>query len=213
MPSPETEDLAALARHTQEVYERNAARFDAERPKVLFERTWLERFCDGLPADGHVLDLGCGTGDPIAAFLRNRGFRVTGLDASRAMLDLARRRCPDGDWRFGDMRTLDLPERFDGLLAWDSFFHLTAEEQRGCLPRFAAHLRPGGRLLLTVGPEAGEVEGRVGDDRVYHASLAPEEYETILATHGLRVLRFQPEDPDCGHHTVLLAQKAGATVE
>lgn len=41
--------LAELALTTQAVYERNAARFDAERPKGLHERVWLDRFAAGLP--------------------------------------------------------------------------------------------------------------------------------------------------------------------
>lgn len=200
-------DLRALAGRTQEIYERNAARFDRERPKALHERAWLDRFLDCLAPGGHVLDAGCGTGDPVAHYMAGRGFRVTGLDASEAMLAIARTRFPDGDWRLGDMRSVDLPERFDGIIAWDSFFHLTADEQRDTLPQFARLLAPGGALLLTIGPEAGEVTGRVGDDSVYHASLAPEDYDSILAAHGLGVIAFVAEDPDCDFRTLLLAAK------
>ncbi|MGJ3231749.1 MAG: class I SAM-dependent methyltransferase [Oceanicaulis sp.] len=132
---------------------------------------------------------------------------MTGIDASAAMIALARRRRPDGDWRVADMRTLDLEERFDGVLAWDSFFHLTAEEQRVVLPRLAGRLRPGGRLMATVGPKAGEVIGHVGGERVYHASLSRAEYTTILDRAGLALAAFVAEDPDCDHHTVLLARR------
>jgi len=200
--------LVRLAAETQAVYERNAARFDAARPKGLFERPWLDRFLADLPPGGRLLDLGCGSGEPIAAYLIDRGHRVTGLDASPAMLALARAKRPDGDWRLCDMRGLDLPERFNGILGWDSFFHLTRPEQRDLLPRLAAHLRPGGKLMLTVGPAEGEVGGRVGDDAVYHASLSPVAYREILAANGLTVENFVIDDPDCDRHTVLLARKA-----
>ena len=199
-------ELSRLAAATQEVYERNAARFDAERPKRLHERAWLDRFLDLVAEGGAVLDLGCGSGDPIAAYVAGRGFRVTGLDASRAMLELARARVPTGDWRLGDMRRLDLAERFDGILGWNSFFHLTPDEQRAVLPRLAAHMRAGAALMLTVGPEAGEVVGNVGDDSVYHGSLDPAEYETILAKLGLSVVSFVKEDPACDLQTILLAR-------
>ena len=68
-------------------------------------------------------------------FIAGRGFRVTGIDADPAMLAIARRKAPAGDWWLGDMRTRDLPERFGGLIGWDSFFHLTQDEQRAVLPR------------------------------------------------------------------------------
>lgn len=189
-------------------YERQAGYFDATRSQALIERGWLARFAALLPEGGRVLDLGCGTGRPIAAWLAAEGFRVTGLDAAKAMIALARHHAPEGDWRVGDMRGLDLGITFDGILSWDAFFHLTREAQRALLPRIARHLAPGGALLLTVGPEDSEVIGRVGPEAVYHASLAPGDYAARLAAEGLRVVDFRAEDPDCDRHTVLLARKA-----
>jgi SAM-dependent methyltransferase len=199
------DDLADLARQTQAVYEKNAIRFDTERTKGLHERIWLDRFIASLAPGASILDLGCGAGNPIAAHLMGQGFRVTGLDASRAMLALARDRLPHGDWRLGDMRKLDLPETFDGILGWNSFFHLAKEEQRCVLPRLARHLKPGGALMLTVGPRESEAQGHVGDDPVYHASLAPEEYRRILSDSGLTLIRFVAEDSECERQSVLLA--------
>lgn len=199
--------LRHLATRTQAVYERQAARFDAERPRGLHERAWLDRFLALVRPGGLILDLGCGAGEPIAAHLAAQGRRVIGVDAAEAMLAIARNRHPEGDWRLGDMRTLDLAERVDGLLAWNSFFHLTRDEQRAVLPRLVAHLRPGGALMLTVGPEDGEVTGHVGGEPIYHASLSPEEYRTRLADLGVEVIRFVAEDPDCDGQTVLLARR------
>lgn len=135
------------------------------------------------------------------------GYRVTGVDFVYAMLDLARSRWPDGDWRHADMRTLELAERFDGIIAWDSFFHLTPAEQTACIPRFARHLVPGGTLMLTVGPEAAEQIGTVGGEPIYHSSLSPEGYAALLEDNGLHVTAFLAEDPTCRFHTVLLARK------
>tara|TARA_R110000751_G_scaffold307889_2_gene433694 strand:+ start:20360 stop:20980 length:621 start_codon:yes stop_codon:yes gene_type:complete len=201
------DDLSRLASRTQAVYERNAQRFDAERPKGLHERLWLDRFLDGLPPGGKILDLGCGAGMPIAAYFIGKGFAVTGLDASAAMIQLAKNVMPDGDWREGDMRGLDLNETFDGIIGWNSFFHLTRPEQRDVLPRLARHLETNGRLMLTVGPENGEAVGQVGDDRIYHASLSPDEYASILLVNQLAIKDFVIEDPQCYFQTILLAQK------
>ena len=158
-----------------EEFERQAETYDAGRSRAFFEARWLSTFGDALSRGARVLDLGCGTGQPVSAWLIGEGFRLTGADFSDNMLEIARRRWPDGDWRLADMRALELGERFDGIVAWDSFFHLTPDEQRAAIPRLAAHLEPGGRLLVTVGPEAGEVTGSVGGEAVYHASLSPAE--------------------------------------
>ena len=164
---------------TKAVYERQAATYDAQRSRALNEAEWLARFAAQLPSGGHVLDLGCGAGEPIARWFMAEGFAVTGVDLAQAMLDIARARWPEGDWRHDDMTTLDLGQTFDGLVAWDSFFHLTPDEQRACLPRMAAHLKPGGVLLMTVGPTASEGQGTVGGETVYHASLSAAEYATL----------------------------------
>lgn len=198
---------AELANRTRDIYEEQAARFDQERSRKLFEARWLTRFADGLPDGGRVLDLGCGAGEPIASWLIAEGFHYTGIDIAEAMLRIARGRWPKGDWRQGDMRDLDLEDRFDGIVAWDSFFHLTREEQKDCLPRLARHLSPGGRLLVTVGPGNGEVTGTVGGVTVYHASLSPAQYAMILEENGMVMTGFLAQDPDCAKHSVLLAQK------
>lgn len=193
-------------RHThQKVYEAHAARWDAERSRHLFEKPWLDRFLVHVPKAGHVLDLGCGAGEPIARYVADQGRAVTGTDFSAAMLALARSRLPHGRWIEADMRGIDLGERFDGIVAWDSFFHLTHDEQRALIPRLADHLRPGGALLLTVGPQAGEVLGLVGGEPVYHASLSSAEYAARLSDAGLSIVSFVPDDPECGGHSVLLA--------
>ena len=200
--------MAALTTDpVRDAYEEQAAHYDAQRSRALFEARWLARFAACLVPKGRVLDLGCGTGEPIARWFMAEGFAVTGVDFADAMLEIARNRWPDGDWRQGDMRSFDLGETFDGIIAWDSFFHLTPDEQRGCIARMARHLAPGGSLLMTVGPDAGEATGRVGGRTLYHASLSPAQYAVCLEDNGLRLTGYLAEDPETEKHSVLMARK------
>jgi SAM-dependent methyltransferase len=203
--------ISGSAQATRDVYNRQAEAYDATRSRRFFEARWLTLFGDSLPRRAKVLDLGCGAGEPITAWLLGEGFRLTGADFSEGMLSIARSRWPDGDWRVADMRDLDLGESYDGIVAWDSFFHLTPDEQRACLPWLAAHLSPGGRLLVTIGHEAGEVTGTVGGEAVYHSSLSPSEYASLLEAHDMRLTAFVAEDPGCDYHTVLMAKKTKGT--
>ena len=107
------------------------------------------------------------------------------------------------------MRALSLPQAFDGIVAWDSFYHLNPDEQRRTLGRFCRHLNPGGALLLTVGDEAGEVLGVVDGEPVYHASLAPDEYRAILGAAGFSDITIVVRDETCGDHSILLASGYG----
>ena len=201
---PSDEALAAMA--IVGLYERKALLWDANRGRALIEATWLGRFRALLPAGGTVLDLGCGAGAPIAGHLLAHGHPVTGVDTSATLLDIARERYPQGEWRRGDMRRLRLGRRFDGLIAWDSFFHLTPEDQRAMFPIFREHLAARGALLFTSGPAHGTAMGSFGDEPLYHASLSPEEYRSLLAAEGFEVIAHTAEDSDCGGHTVWLAR-------
>lgn len=197
--------MEEIRRLHRAVYEANAARWDAERSRSLFERRWLDRLLSYVPEGAGVLDIGCGAGEPIARHLIEQGCAVTGVDFSPAMLSMARRRFPGARWIEADMRGLDLGERFAGIVAWDSFFHLSKDEQREMIPRLARHLLPGGALLVTVGPADGEAVGCVGDGAVFHASLSLREYTDRLSAVEMEIESFVADDPDCGGHSVILA--------
>ena len=112
-----------------------------------------------------------------------------------------------------DKRELQLDRRFDGILAWDSFFHLGMDDQRGMFPRFASHARDGAPLMFTSGPEEGEAIGSYCEEPLYHASLGVSEYQQLLAAHGFVVRAHVAEDPDCGEHTVWLATYDGGATD
>ncbi len=188
-------------------YQRHAARFDRERGKSLIERPYLDAVTSRLQPGAGVLDLGCGTGEPIAWHLIDQGYDVTGMDAAPAMIALCRQRFPQATWIEADMRGLALGRRFDAIIAWDSFFHLDQYEQRAMFPVFQQHIASGGMLLFTSGPQAGIAIGSMYGEDLFHASLDPGEYESLLEAAGFRVLHFQPEDPKCGGHTAWIAQQ------
>ena len=189
------------------LYENHAAAWDRQRKRELIERSWLERFAGLVRPGGTVLDLGCGAGEPIARWLIERGFAVTGVDSSATLIGMCRERFPAHRWIVADMRTLDLACRFDGLIAWHSQFHLTVDDQRALFPRLAAHAAPGTAFLFTTGPQAGETIGTWQGEPLHHASLAPDEYEARLAASGFAIVERRLRDPDCGEASIWLARR------
>jgi SAM-dependent methyltransferase len=189
------------------LYERHADTWDRQRSRTLFEKLWLDRFADLLPANGAVLDIGCGTGEPIGAYLAEKGFSVIGVDSSPTMIAKARQRMPTQGWHVADMRSLALDRRFDGILAWDSFFHLAREDQRAMFRVFEAHAAPTSALMFTSGPADGEAMGTFEGEPLYHASLAPDAYRRLLSQIGFAVVTHIADDPDCGGHTIWLARR------
>ncbi len=189
------------------LYDRHAQAYDRQRGRSLFEKSWLDAFVALLPPGGDVLDIGCGMGEPIARHLIARGFAVTGIDSSPQLIAMARERFPQQTWVTADMRALSLGRVFDGLIAWDSFFHLTPDDQRAMFPVFRDHAAPRAALMFTSGPARGEAIGEFEGEPLYHASLDPDEYRALLMAHGFRVVSHVADDPTCNGHTVWLAQR------
>jgi SAM-dependent methyltransferase len=190
------------------LYERHAHAWDNDRGRSLFERGWLDRFRAVAGAESSILDLGCGAGEPMARYLIECGHALTGVDSAPSLIELGAARFPAHTWIVSDMRRLVLGARFGGILAWDSFFHLTADDQRAMFPIFRDHAAAGSALMFTSGPRAGEAIGSYRGEPLYHASLDAAEYEALLRRHGFEVIEHVAEDATCGGHTVWLARAA-----
>ena len=195
-----------------DLYSRRAADFDADRSRDLHEQAWLDTFLIHVPEAGSVLDLGCGSGEPVARYLIEQGRRVTGGDAAPGLIGLCRERFPEHDWIVADMRGLDVGRTFDGVIAWHSSFHLTRQDQRELIPVLARRLKPGGVLMFTSGHEDDERIGKWRGERLYHASLSTAEYRERLEAAGLSVLNHVIGDDDTGGATVWLCALGDGTM-
>ncbi len=196
-----------LAENIIDIYKRHAKAWGALRGNNLYEKKWLDDFLSLIPQNSKILDLGCGSGQTIARYLIEKGQQIVGVDSSESMLEMVKENFPEQTWLLHDMRTLHLNEKFQGILAWDSFFHLTQDDQRKMLGIFQKHAENSAVLMFTSGPTDGEAIGDMFGDALYHASLAPEEYTKLLHQHGFEVVNMIAEDQDCAEHTVWLAKK------
>jgi cyclopropane fatty-acyl-phospholipid synthase-like methyltransferase len=177
------------------LYEENAAAWSELRGTELNEKEWIDRLLGLIPPGGSILDLGCGSGEPIARYLIDSGYEVTGVDSSASLIASCKARFPTAEWLVSDMRSLDLGRRFDGIIAWHSFFHLTPEDQRAMFARFKAHGAPGSALMFTSGPTEGIAMGEWRGEPLYHASLAPDDYRTLLVEADYEVESFTAGGP------------------
>ena len=191
-----------------DLYERHAATWVKARlhEHELYERVWLDRFTQDIPEGGSLLDLGCGAGEPIAKYLSERGYAVTGVDSSAAMVAMFEARLPNQKALVADMRTLRLDGRFHGILAWNSFFHLNHEDQRRMFAVFRKHAAPRAMLMFTSGPSHGEAIGNLEGEPLYHASLDAGEYRELLEKEGFAIVANVADDQTCRGHTVWLAR-------
>ncbi|WP_407146461.1 class I SAM-dependent methyltransferase [Bradyrhizobium sp. ORS 86] len=139
--------------------------------------------------------------------MAERGLHVTGVDSSPTFVSLCRQRLPGHEFLVADMRSLALARRFDGLLAWDSFFHLAPDDQRRMFDVFARHAAPSAVLMFNSGPSHGESIGAYRGDPLYHARLSADEYTALLDGFAFEVIAHAVEDwASGGGRTVWLAR-------
>ena len=191
-----------------QIYEDIAGWFDQNRRKTLEEKAYLELLLSNTKMNPSILDIGCGSGEPIAKFLIEKGCQVTGIDNAAKMIAICRERFPTMEWIQADMRNLSLPRKFDAIIAWDSFFHLGYQAQQAMFSLFRMHLTDKGVLLFTSGSEHGEAYGTMQGHRVYHASLDSADYRLRLEAEGFEVLIHTISDPVCDRTVWLAKQKA-----
>jgi SAM-dependent methyltransferase len=154
-----------------------------------------------------VLDLGCGSGVPIARYLLDHGCRVTGVDASREMLGLARASCPEAALVEADMLSVDLPDRYDGLVAWDSVFHVPRAWHEALFRAMARWLAPGGIVLLSVGGSEGEFVAPMFAVDFFYSAHAPAASRALLERAGFDVVLSEVDDPSSRGHVAMLGRR------
>jgi ubiquinone/menaquinone biosynthesis C-methylase UbiE len=145
MPKTTSEETERLKRK----WEREAPTYDWRMgffEKVLFGdgREWV---CS--QAHGEVLEVAVGTGRNFPFY--REGVRLTGIDLSPAMLEIARKKADelglDADLREGDAQELPFPDAsFDAVVC--TLSPCTIPDDRRPVAEMKRVLRPRGRLLL-----------------------------------------------------------------
>jgi SAM-dependent methyltransferase len=167
----------------------------------FYNRYWGPDFCrtamaiyqeilfPHLRTSAEILDLCCGTGQ-IAAALVSRGYCVTGLDGSSAMLAHARQNAPGASFVEADARAFTFDHPFDLVLsAFDSLNHLLTQEDLAAVFRcVAAVLPPGGLFLFDLNLEE-EKESQGGS-----FDLVAEDHVCIVRSTYQPLRRFNRYD-------------------
>jgi SAM-dependent methyltransferase len=176
------------------------------------EVEFLDLLIKDLPGGAQILDLGSGTGIPYDNYLAGKGFRVTGVDFSKKHVSLARKNVPQAEYILGDFSKVDFPpESFSAVAAFYSIFHLPRSEHPGLYMKMHQWLKPGGRILLTLGTsdmERDEEINWLGAPMMW-SSYPPEENLQILEKAGFVVRKsgYEGAPGDEEYHFWLLAEK------
>ena len=196
-------------------YNAIAPSWDAARRSLsLRERPYLDAFLADLAVPSHVLDLGCGTGRPIAEHILGEGHRVTGVDQAERLLTLARSRFPAARWIESRIEHYAPAEHYGGVVCWDTLFHIERLHHGTLIRRFARWLEPGGKLMLTFGgSEHPAFTDTMFGESFFYDSHAPDRELEILRNAGFEPLVADFIDPpttgrDKGRYAVVARRGA-----
>ncbi|PKN16999.1 MAG: class I SAM-dependent methyltransferase [Deltaproteobacteria bacterium HGW-Deltaproteobacteria-6] len=134
----------------QTIYDRFADTY--EKNRNLFDMTGvIADFSQRLPGlPGHLLDLGCGAGEPFPAYFIGQGWQVTGVDFSARMLEMAHRYQPAMKTILNDITEVEFPdEQFDAVTAIYCLFHIEHRKHEEIFQKIYRWLKPGGKSLFT----------------------------------------------------------------
>jgi SAM-dependent methyltransferase len=203
----------------QNSYDHIAEQWHANfRGQAYVDRTlgYVDKILEGLPAGAKVLDLGCGTGNPIAKHIVERGFCVVGVDQSKKLLEIARTVVPEAELIHADMVEIQFTEKFAAAVAWDSVFHIERKHHSAIYRKLADSLEPGGRLLLSIGGSGAEsddlgVEGITSEmfgHKFFYDAYAPRIARQLLEAEGFEIEVWEVDDPSSHGHIAVIARKS-----
>jgi len=191
---------------------------DQHDPSLAKYSQWVAELTGMLPADGAVLDLGCGNGIPVAQLLADAGYMVTGIDISAVQIARAQVLVPNAHVVCADMTKLAFPlQTFAAIISLYAIIHVPLAEQPALFANMYRWLQPGGYLMVIVGAhtwtgtEADWLDVAGGTMYWSHADTAT--YQQWCEDQGFTLcwVRFIPEGN--GGHTLILAQKPGSPIK
>lgn len=109
-----------------------------------------DTFLSYLPKGASILDVGCGGGIK-SKYIANKGYKVTGIDFSEKMIEIAKRELPDLYFDVVDVYELDkYSKTFDGIFAQAVLLHIPKAKVMDVLIKMKGRLNPSGLLYIAV---------------------------------------------------------------
>jgi len=141
-----------------------------------------------------VIDIGCGAGRDAVLFTQE-DFDYTGIDYSKEMLSIARKRAKTGKFILMDFYDLNLPKNsFDGFWAAASILHIPKRKIAKVLQDIRKIIKPNGVGFISIKERKsiGEgiiKEGKYGGIARYFAFYDKKEFQKLLESNGFSVIR------------------------
>ena len=168
----------------KESYNKIADQWNESRNKLPLNKCVVD-FSQKIKPNGKILDIGCGTGYPIAKYLSDYGFLVTGIDISENMIKKAiDQKLSNAKFYLCDFFEYKPTEKYEGIIAFDSFFHFPKEKQAEIYHIVSGWMNIGTYLLFTHGKKESEIKGYMYGEPFYYSALNTQDVHRLLLNSG-----------------------------
>ena len=191
-------------------YNAIANQYLEKRTRKSTDVALLDEFTKYLQPNDKVLDVGCGSGIPVAKILSHK-FDVTGVDFSEEQIKMAKKNIPSGTFICQDMTQLKFPDdAFDGVCSFYAIIHIPREEHHTLLENIYRMLKPDGMALLCLG--ADDLPGDIHtfhNEQMYWSHFDATTYETMLKKIGFGFIfsNLVADESYDGEHLFVLVKK------
>ncbi len=188
-------------------YNKMASQYAGSRSKLRSDK-YVRKLINKLRKGSTILDVGCGSGDPIGVQLAGAGHVVLGIDISEEMVRLAQKNCPAGQYMVGDVRSLAKEEyQVDAVVCFYTMFHIPRDEHERVIKVLASFLPRGGYLLLSMGDREWEGEHMLYGARMWSSQWGVTKNRKIVEQAGMTVELDEIDTSGGERHQVILARK------
>ena len=165
-------------------YNKIASQWNEDRNKTKLHKYVLE-FESHLKRNAYVLDLGCGTGYPNITYLNKKGHFVYGIDISEEMIKYAiDLKLDNTNFELINFLDFNHDKKFDGILAFDSLFHLPLDKHVEAFKKISNLINAGGYF----GKEKVTVKGQMYSEQFYYSTLNSDETIKLLIQEGFEIV-------------------------
>lgn len=170
-------------------------------------------FSKYIEQKGTILDVGCGTGYPVASYLDSRGFHVTGIDISEKMIDYANQlKLDNSNFLMADILEYRPETTYNAVIAMDSLWHIPLDKQIEVYSIISSLLTTDGYFLFTHGKGREKVitKNKMYGEDMYFSSLEIIELQKALLKNNLKIIHSiedYDEETTGQRELIVVAQK------
>lgn len=110
------------------------------------DKSYIDSFLETISGN-KILDLGCGPGI-LSKYLSDLGYDVTGVDFAEQMISIARGIAPKANFIVSDIASLELDDKFDGIVLAHFLIHLSKDENIRILNKLHTLMNPDASLFI-----------------------------------------------------------------